>query len=143
MNKVILMGRLTRDPEVRYTTNNNTLVCTFSIAVNRRFKQEGQPDADFFNIVAWSKTGEFCSKYFKKGQQVGIVGRLQTRNYDDKDGKKVYVTEVIAEETYFADSRRDSENGGSGNTFSGVDAPFNAQEGSNDFTPVTDDDLPF
>ena len=141
MNKVILMGRLTRDPEVRYTTNNNTLVCTFSIAVNRRFKQEGQPDADFFNIVAWSKTGEFCSKYFKKGQQVGIVGRLQTRNYDDKDGKKVYVTEVIAEETYFADSRRDGEGGG--NSFNGVDAPFNSAEGASDFTPVTDDDLPF
>ena len=83
MNKVILMGRLTRDPEVRYTTTNNTLVCTFSLAVNRRFKQEGQPDADFFNIVAWSKTGEFCSKYFKKGQQVAVEGRLQTRNYDD------------------------------------------------------------
>ena len=91
MNKVILMGRLTRDPEVRYTTNNNTLVCTFSLAVNRRFKQEGQPDADFINIVAWAKTGEFCSKYFTKGQQVVVCGRLQTRSYDDKDGKKVYV----------------------------------------------------
>ena len=89
MNKVILMGRLTRDPEVRYTTNNNTLVCTFSLAVNRRFKQEGQPDADFINIVAWAKTGEFCSKYFTKGQQVVVCGRLQTRSYDDKDGKKV------------------------------------------------------
>ena len=144
MNKVILMGRLTRDPEVRYTSTNNTLVCTFSLAVNRRFKQEGQPDADFFNIVAWSKTGEFCSKYFKKGQQVGIIGRLQTRNYDDKDGKKVYVTEVVAEETYFADSRRDGDGqGGSTGTFAGVDAPFNAQEGASDFTPVTDDDLPF
>ena len=142
MNKVILMGRLTRDPEVRYTQTNNTLVCTFSLAVNRRFKQEGQPDADFFNIVAWSKTGEFCSKYFKKGQQVGVIGRLQTRNYDDKDGKKVYVTEVVAEETYFADSRRDSD-GSTGSTFTGVDAPFNVQEGSSDFTPVTDDDLPF
>ena len=144
MNKVILMGRLTRDPEVRYTTTNNTLVCTFSIAVNRRFRQEGQPDADFFNIVAWSKTGEFCSKYFKKGQQVGIIGRLQTRNYDDKDGKKVYVTEVVAEETYFADSRREGDGqGGSAGTFAGVDAPFNAQEDASDFTPVTDDDLPF
>ena len=142
MNKVILMGRLTRDPEVRYTQTNNTLVCTFSLAVNRRFKQEGQPDADFFNIVAWSKTGEFCSKYFKKGQQVGVIGRLQTRNYDDKDGKKVYVTEVIAEETYFADSRRDGD-GSTGASFTGVDAPFNVQEGSSDFTPVTDDDLPF
>ena len=107
MNKLILMGRLTRDPEVRYTTNNNTLVCTFSLAVNRRFKQEGQPDADFINIVAWAKTGEFCSKYFTKGQQGVVCGRLQTRSYDDKDGKKVYVTEVVAEDTYFADSKRE------------------------------------
>ena len=96
MNKVILMGRLTRDPEVRYTSGNNTLVASFSIAVNRRFARQGEErQADFFNVVAWDKTGEFCSKYFKKGQQVGVIGRLQTRNYDDKDGKKVYVTEVI------------------------------------------------
>lgn len=142
MNKVILMGRLTRDPEVRYTTNNNTLVASFSIAVNRRFSRQGEErQADFINIVAWDKTGEFCSKYFKKGMQVGIIGRIQTRTYDDKDGKRVYVTEVIAEETYFADSRREGE--ASQNPFGGVDAPFNAAEGSSDFTPVTDDDLPF
>ena len=73
--------------------------------------------------------------------QVGVIGRIQTRNYDDKDGKKIYVTEVIAEETYFADSRRDGEGGS--NPFSGVDAPFNATESQSDFTPVTDDDLPF
>ena len=140
MNKVILMGRLTRDPEVRYTSTNNTLVATFSLAVNRRFARQGEErQADFINIVAWDKTGEFCSKYFKKGMQVGVIGRIQTRNYDDKDGKKVYVTEVIAEETYFADSRRE----GSENPFSGVDAPFNATETQSDFTPVTDDDLPF
>ncbi len=106
MNKVMLLGRLTRDPEVRYTQANNTLVCQFTLAVNRRFKSEGQPDADFINIVAWGKTGEFCSKYFTKGQQVAVCGRIQTRNYDDKDGKKVYVTEVIAEEVDFADSKK-------------------------------------
>ncbi len=120
MNKVILMGRLTRDPEVRYTTNTNALVCSFSLAVNRRFKSEGQPDADFINIVSWGKTAEFCSKYFTKGQQVGIIGRMQTRNYDDKDGKKVYVTEVVAEEAYFADSKRDP------NTVNNFEAGFNA-----------------
>lgn len=107
MNKVILMGRLTRDPEVRYTQNNNTCVCTFGLAVNRRFKQEGQAEADFINIVAWAKTAEFVSKYFAKGQQVAVIGRIQTRNYDDKDGKKIYVTEVVAEEVYFADSKKD------------------------------------
>lgn len=120
MNKVILMGRLTRDPEVRYTTNTNALVCSFSLAVNRRFKSEGQPDADFINIVAWGKTAEFCSKYFVKGQQVGVIGRMQTRNYDDKDGKKVYVTEVVAEEAYFADSKRDP------NAANNFEAGFNA-----------------
>ena len=84
MNKVILMGRLTRDPEVRYTQTNNTLVASFSLAVNRRFARQGEErNADFFNIVAWSKTGEFCSKYFKKGQQVGVIGRLQTRTWDE------------------------------------------------------------
>jgi single-strand DNA-binding protein len=100
------MGRLTRDPEVRYTTNNNTLVCSFSLAVNRRFRQEGQPDADFINIVAWAKTGEFCSKYFTKGQQVAVSGHLQTRSYDDKDGNKKYSTEVIAEKVTFLSSKK-------------------------------------
>lgn len=107
MNKIILMGRLTRDPEVRYTQTNNTLVASFSLAVNRRFVKEGEErQADFINIVAWNKLGEFCSKYFKKGQQVGVIGRLQTRNWDDEEGKKHFVTEVIAEETYFADIKR-------------------------------------
>ena len=110
MNKVILMGRLTRDPETRYTQGNNTAVCSFSLAVNRRFKQEGQPDADFINVVAWAKTAEFVSKYFAKGQQVAVIGRIQTRNYDDKDGKKVFVTEVVAEEVYFADSKKEQSN---------------------------------
>ncbi len=123
MNKVILLGRLTKDPEVRYTTQNNTLVCTFSLAVNRQSKEK---ETDFFNIVAWSKTGEFCSKYFKKGKQVLIEGRLQTRNYDDKDGKKVYVTEVIAEQVFFADSSEKKE-----------------EPQEQEFKPVTDDDLPF
>ena len=111
MNKVILMGRLTRDPEVRYTQTNNTLVATFSLAVNRRFVRQGEErQADFINIVAWGKLGEFCSKYYKKGQQVAITGRIQTRNWDDEQGQKHYVTEVVAEEAYFADSKRDGDN---------------------------------
>ena len=135
MNKVVLMGRLTRDPEVRYTSGNNTLVAGFGLAVNRRFAKQGEErQADFFNVVAWDKTGEFCSKYFKKGQQVGVIGRLQTRNYDDKDGKKVYVTEVIAEEVYFADTKKDGETTSS--------EPFNSEEAST-FNLVTEDDLPF
>ena len=81
MNKVVLMGRLTRDPETRYTQTNNTLVASFTLAINRRFTRQGEErQADFIPVVAWSKTGEFCSKYFKKGQQVGVIGRIQTRN---------------------------------------------------------------
>ena len=109
MNKVILLGRLTKDPETRYTQTTNTQVTSFSLAVPRRFKQEGQPKVDFINIVAWSKTAEFVSQYFKKGQQVAAVGRIQTRDYDDTEGKKHYVTEVIAEEVYFADSKKEGQ----------------------------------
>ena len=139
MNKVILMGRLTRDPEVRYTQTNNTLVASFSLAVNRRFSRQGEErQADFIPVDAWSKTGEFCSKYFKKGQQVGVIGRIQTRNWDDDQGQKHYVTEVIAEEAYFADSRKDGQGGESfENTFG-----ENLAE-SQEFQVSSDDDLPF
>ena len=145
MNKVILMGRLTRDPEVRYTQTNNTLVASFSLAVNRRFARQGEErQADFINIVAWSKTGEFCSKYFKKGQQVGIIGRIQTRTWDDDQGTKHYVTEVVAEEAYFADSKRDSYDSGESfaNNF-GETMPGSASDEGSDFEVSSDDDLPF
>lgn len=102
MNKVSLLGRLTKDVEVRYTQTNNTMVASFTLAVNRRFAKEGEQQADFINIVAWSKLAEFVSKYFKKGQQVAVVGRIQTRTWEDEHGQKRYVTEVIAEEVYFA-----------------------------------------
>ena len=143
MNKVILMGRLTRDPEVRYTQTSNTLVASFSLAVNRRFSREGDTQtADFINIVAWGKTGEFCSKYFKKGQQVAIVGRLQTRTWEDQQGQKRYVTEVIAEETYFADSKRDSsETNNFDNTLGGDTQTANGD--TSDFEVSSGDDLPF
>ena len=137
MNKVILMGRLTRDPEVRYTQTNNTLVASFSLAVNRRFVRQGEErQADFINIVAWSKLGEFCSKYFKKGQQVAVTGRLQTRTWDDDQGQKHYITEVIAEEDYFADSKRD---GAVDNTFGSIPMPTP----DSDFEVSSGDDLPF
>lgn len=139
MNKVILMGRLTKDVEIRYTQTNNTAVASFNLAVNRRFVKEGEErQADFFNIVAWGKLGEFCSKYFKKGQQVGIIGRLQTRNWEDEQGQKHYVTEVVAEETYFADSKKNSEESNypfSNNTF--------GENNGSDFGITSDDDLPF
>ena len=105
MNKTILLGRLTKDPEVRYT-QNNTIVVNFTIAVNRRFAKEGEQQADFINVIAWAKTGEFVSKYFKKGQQIALAGRLQTRTYEDDKGKH-FITEVVAEEVYFADSKKE------------------------------------
>ena len=143
MNKVILMGRLTRDPEVRYTQTNNTLVASFSLAVNRRFVKQGEErQADFINIVAWGKQGEFCSKYFKKGQQVGVIGRIQTRNWDDDKGQKHYVTEVIAEEAYFADSKREGAGENSGASFENT---FGAEVagGNSEFELTANDDLPF
>lgn len=107
MNKVILLGRLTKDPDVRYTQSTNTQVTIFTLAINRRFIKQGEErQADFINIVAWNKTAEFVSKYFKKGQQVGVIGRIQTRNYDDEQGIKHYITEVIAEEVYFAGDKK-------------------------------------
>ena len=130
MNKVILMGRLTKDQEVRYTQTNNTLVAGFTLAVNRRFvKQNEERQADFINVVAWSKIGEFCSKYFKKGQQVGIIGRIQNRTWDDDQGKKHYMTEIIAEEAYFADGKKENS--------TQVDNDLS------DFGISSDDDLPF
>jgi single-strand DNA-binding protein len=145
MNKVILMGRLTKDPELRYTSGNNTAVASFTIAVNRRGAKEGQPQADFINIVAWTKTAEFCGKYFTKGLQVVVVGRLQTRTWDDNEGKRHYVTEVVADETYFADSKKGS--GDTGNSAGGSaprtysDAPSASGDG---FYPMDEDDeLPF
>lgn len=137
MNKVILMGRLTKDPEVRYTQTNNTLVASFTLAVNRRFAKQGEErQADFINVVAWSKIGEFCSKYFKKGQQVAIIGRIQTRSWDDEQGQKHYITEIIAEEAYFADSKKD------GNTQEDV-LGSSIDNGLSDFGISSEDDLPF
>ena len=108
------MGRLTKDPEVRYTQNNMP-VANFSIAVSRRFtKENDEVKADFFNVIAWNKTGEFVSKYFKKGQQIAVVGRLQNRNWDDQNGQKHYATDVIAEEVDFAGSK--AENNTNNNT---------------------------
>ena len=107
MNKVVLIGRLTRDPEVRYTQATNTLVCTFALAVDRRFaKQDEERKADFINIIAWGKIGEFCNKYFKKGQQIGLIGRIEVTSWEDEESKRRYATNVIAEEVYFADSKK-------------------------------------
>jgi len=108
MNKVILMGRLTRDPEVRYSQSAEPLAVTrFSLAVDRRFKRDGEPDADFINCVAFGKAGEFVEKYFRKGQRMAVSGRLQVRSWE-KDGVKQWSTDVVVEDSYFADSKNSS-----------------------------------
>ena len=118
MNKVELVGRLTRDPEVRYTTGENaTAIARFTIAVNRRFKNsEGNYDADFISCVAFGKSGEFVEKYFRKGMAMGLSGRIQTGSYTNKDGQRVYTTEVVAEEIEFVESKNNSNQNSNGNT---------------------------
>lgn len=109
MNNVSLVGRLTRDPEVRYT-DGGLSIARFSVAVDRRFKKDGQPTADFPNIVAFGKTAEFIEKYFHKGQRIGLTGRIQTGSYEKEDGTKVYTTDVVAENVEFVESKNSSEN---------------------------------
>ena len=104
MNKVILMGRLVKEPEVRYSQGTEPLaIARYTLAVNRRFKRQGEPEADFIPCVAFGKAGEFAEKYFKKGQMVSVVGRLQVRSWDDNESKKRWSTDVIVEEQYFAE----------------------------------------
>lgn len=111
MNKAILMGRLTKDPDIR-TTQSQTAVATFTLAIDRRFKNaNGEKQADFIPVVAWRQNADFVGKYFKKGSKIIVIGSIQTRTYDDKDGKKVYVTEVVADELEFAESKRDDSSG--------------------------------
>jgi single-strand DNA-binding protein len=138
MNKVVLMGRLTKDPEIRYTSNNNTAVASFTLAVERDFVKQGEErQADFIPIVAWSKHAELCSKWYKKGQLVAIVGHIQNRSWEDNEGKKRYTTEVVVEECHFAESKRNEE--------SGNNAQISAQSGTKqeEIPPLDDDELPF
>ena len=117
MNKVILCGRLTRDPEIRYSQGNNpTAIARGSIAVDRKYKQDGQPTADFINILAFGKTAGVFEKYVRKGTKIIIEGRIQTGSYTNKDGNKVYTTDVLVESIEFAGSRQSSENSGYNNT---------------------------
>lgn len=146
MNKVILMGRLARDPEVRYSQSAEPLaVARYSLAVNRRFKRQGEADADFINCVAFGKTGEFAEKYFKKGQMVSIVGRLQVRSWEDQNGQKRWSTDVVVEEQFFAESKASFESH-KGAAPTGGNAPKQTAP-ADGFYPINenieDDDLPF
>lgn len=136
MNKVILIGRLTKDPDLKFTPATGTAVCTFSMATNKRVKKEGQPTADFHNIVVWGKIAENTANYMKKGSQIGITGRLETRSYEDKEGKRRYVTEVVAEEVEFLSSINKKS--------SSADGVPSDYFGDGDMTPIDDgEDMPF
>lgn len=110
MNKVILVGRLTRDPEVRFSQGENTIaIARYTIAVNRRFKRDGDPEADFIRCVVFGRAAEFAEKYFRQGLRIAISGRIQTGSYTNKEGEKVYTTEVVVEEQEFAESMAERE----------------------------------
>ncbi len=138
MNKFQFMGRLTRDPETRVLPNTGSQVTNFSLAVNRRFAdQNGERKTDFFNLTAFGKLAEFCSKYYRKGQQVLVEGRIQNRSWDDQNGQKRYATDFIVENAYFADSRRENDSFDVGEV-----APSSSVDG--EFITIDDtDDLPF
>ena len=127
MNKAILMGRLTKEPELK-STQNGISRCSFTLAVDRRFKNaNGERETDFINCTAWRSTAEFITNYFRKGQRIAVVGSIQVRSYETDAGERRYITEVIAEEAYFADGYQEQQKS-SGNDY------FNAED---------DDDLPF
>lgn len=126
MNKAILMGRLTKEPELK-STQNGISRCSFNLAVDRRFKNaNGERETDFINCTAWRTTAEFISKYFRKGQRIAVVGSIQVRSYETDTGERRYITEVIAEEAYFADGYQGQQ-----------------KTSGNDYFDAEDDDLPF
>ena len=139
MNKCIFIGNLTRDPE-HQTTGSGVSLCNFSIAVNRTYANaNGERETDFINIVAWRGLADNCAKYLTKGSKVCVVGRLQNRSYEDKDGNKRYATDIVAEDVEFVSSRNANSEGGS--TY--APAPKNDSKNDSGLTPVPDDDLPF
>ncbi|MCL2203006.1 MAG: single-stranded DNA-binding protein [Defluviitaleaceae bacterium] len=154
MNKVILMGRLTKDPEIRYSQAAEPVcVARYTLAVNKRFKKEGEPDADFITCVSFRKTAEFAERYLKRGMQINVCGSLQVRTYDDNTGQRRWVTEVVVDEAYFTESKsayeaRISKSGGFDEGGFGAPPPAAPPayepEGFSAITQsIDDDDLPF
>lgn len=142
MNKVILIGRLTKDPETR--GEGTGLVARYSLAVDRRYKKEGQADADFINCVCFGKSAEFTEKYLKKGTKIAITGRIQTGSYTDKDGKKVYTTDIVVEEQEFAESKNTSSESSQATTSRETSQAITSSD--NDFMDIPaniKDDMPF
>ena len=150
MNKVILMGRLVRDPEVRYSQGENALaIARYTVAVDRRFQRQGnggdEQTADFSPCVAFARSAEFAEKYFHKGTKVLVTGRIQTGSYTNKDGQKVYTTEVIVEDQEFAESKNASQSNGSDGGFapSNRPSPSDAGDGFMNIPEGIDEELPF
>ena len=147
LNHIVIMGRLTRDPELR-RTGSGVAVTSFTVAVDRDFpsKESGEKETDFIDCVAWRQTGEFVSKYFTKGRMAVVSGRLQIRSWTDKDGNKRRTAEIVADNVYFGDSKRDGDSGSAYSapaSFGGYSAP--SQSSASDFAMLDDDDaqLPF
>lgn len=149
INRTVLVGRLTRDPELRYTPNG-VAVANFTLAVNRSFtNQQGEREADFINIVVWRKQAENCANYLRKGRLAGVEGRIQTRHYDGTDGKRVYVTEVVADNVQFLESASSANRDDGSSPGYGFDQSQNNQGNQDPFASegrpidISDDDLPF
>ena len=143
MNKVILMGRLTRDPEVRYGAGeNSTAVARYTIAVDRRFKRDGEQSADFIGCVAFGRNAEFAEKYLRQGTKIVLTRRIQTGSYTNRDGQKVYTTDIVVEEQEFAESKTAAGNGGQNNYSRPAAAPSDV-DGFMNIPDGIDDELPF
>lgn len=156
INRVILVGRLTRDPELR-KTQNGTSVVSFSLAVNRRVQTPGQPDADFINCVAWNRLADLMCQYLHRGSLIGVEGRIQTRNYDNNQGQRVYVTEVVADNVQFLEPKNAAHTSQPSNPYPQAPAdpygqpapmqsaqdPFGADFDTSDTLDIASDDLPF
>lgn len=145
MNKVILMGRLTRDPEVRYSQGDNPMaIANYTLAVDRRYKRDGEDSADFISCVAFGKAAEFAEKYFRQGLKIAVIGHIQTGSYTNRDGQKVYTTKVCVEEQEFAESKRASEGSGNGQaTGQQSNSPKPGDDGFMNIPDGIDEELPF
>ena len=147
MNKVILMGRLTRDPEVRYSQGENaTAVARYSLAVDRRFRRENEPTADFINCVAFGRQAEFAERYLRQGTKIAITGRIQTGSYTNRDGAKVYTTDIVVEEQEFAESKAASGSAAPVNNYQASPAPSPSSDIGDGFMNIPDgidEELPF
>ena len=143
MNKVILLGNLTRDPEIRYSQGEKQIaIARFSLAVNRRFANDGETNADFFNCTAFGKTAEFIEKYFRQGSRMSLVGRIENNNYTNKNGEKVYSVQIMVEEVEFAERKSSQSN----NQTQNQNQPSHANGADDDFMSIPDgieDGLPF